>query len=249
MNSDSCDISFFVPCLNEEGNVSRAIDTIVEVISGTSMTYEVIVVDDASIDGTIPEVVTCQERYPETRFAIIRNRFCRGLGRNYFIASHRARGEYFMLVNGDAAEPAESIRRIVALAGKADAIVPYFGANETRTVWRRMLSATFTFLVNTLSGHRLNYFNGPVLHKTENVRMWFAETAGFGYQAELMCRLLDERITVHEVQILNSDRERGFSKAFRMRNLLSVANTLFHIALRRVERAAFRALSPRAPRV
>jgi len=244
MSNDSCRISFFVPCLNEEGNVSRAIDTIVEVMRGMSMTYEVLVVDDASIDGTVAEAALRCERYPELRIDIIRNRFCRGLGRNYFIASHRARGEYFMLVNGDAAEPPESIRQIVSLLGKADAIVPYFGVNEGRTLPRRMLSCTFTFLVNQLSGHRLKYYNGPVLHKTENVRMWFAETAGFGYQAELMCRLLDEGITVHEVQITNSDRELGFSKAFRLRNLLSVANTLFHIALRRMERTAFRALSP-----
>jgi len=111
-----------------------------------------------------------------------------------------------------------------------------------------MLSWLFTLLVNLLSGHRLKYYNGPVLHKTENVRMWFSETAGFGYQAELLCRLLDEGITVVEVQIANSDRERGFSKAFRFTNLLSVANTLFHILLRRFEKLAFAVLTKRPSR-
>lgn len=233
-------ITFFVPCLNEQGNVGRAIGRIVEVMADVGGPYEVLVVDDASTDGTVADVEACRARYPAVPIRLVRNRFRRGLGRNYFIAAQRARGEYFMLVNGDAAEPVETIRAIVAAKGKADAIVPYFGANETRTLARRVVSRTFTALVNLLSGHRLRYYNGPVLHRTENVREWFAETAGFGYQAELLCRLLDDGITVHEMQVANSNRERGASKAFRLVNLLWVANTLFHILLRRLERAAFR---------
>jgi glycosyltransferase involved in cell wall biosynthesis len=229
-------ISFFVPCLNEEGNIGRSIRTIIEVMRQIERPFEVIVVDDGSVDRSIDEVDECRRQHPSVTVQVVCNRFCRGLGRNYFIAAHRAAGEYFMLVNGDAAEPPESILAILRHVGEADAVVPYFGARESRTPMRRLLSTAFTAMVNRLSGHRLRYYNGPVLHKTENVRLWFAETAGFGYQAELLCRLLDEGITVTQVQITNSERERGASKAFRLTNLLSVANTLFHIALRRVER-------------
>jgi len=229
-------ITFFVPCLNEEGNVGRTLDTIVEVMRTRSNPYEILIVDDASADGSVTEIRERQRRYPDVRLSLFQNRFVRGLGRNYFIAAHRACGEYFMLVNGDAAEPAESIRTILDHLGEADAVVPYFGLRESRTLPRRLLSGVFTTLISLLSGHRLRYYNGPVLHRTENVRLWLSETAGFGYQAELLCRLLDERISVVEVQIANSDRNRGFSKAFTLGNLLSVMNTCFHIFLRRLER-------------
>ncbi|MBI2870545.1 MAG: glycosyltransferase family 2 protein [Candidatus Omnitrophica bacterium] len=235
-------LSFFVPCLNEEGNVGRTIDTIVQVMNERAHSYEIIVVDDASVDGSKAEVMDRRERHPGVRIEIIQNRFVRGLGRNYFIAAQRASGEYFMLVNGDAAEPAESIRTLVSQLGCADAVVPYFGLYESRTWPRRFLSRSFTFLVNFLSGHRLKYYNGPVLHRTENVRVWFSETAGFAYQAELLCRLLDEGISVKEVRIANSSRNRGFSKAFTISNLLSVTNALFHIMLRRLEKFSFRVL-------
>lgn len=240
MSQSPGSVSFFVPCLNEEGNIGRSIDTIVGVMEQVGRSYEILVVDDASLDGTIAEVTSCCRRYPFVRIKLIRNAFRRGLGRNYFIAAQRARGEYFMLVNGDAAEPAESIRAILECLGRAEAIVPYFGLRESRTLARQLLSRTFTLLVNLLSGHRLRYYNGPVLHRTEHVRMWFAETAGFGYQAELLCRLLGEGMTVHEVQIANNDRQSGASKAFTIANLLSIANTLCHILLRRFERVAFR---------
>jgi glycosyltransferase involved in cell wall biosynthesis len=201
---------------------------------------EIIVIDDASTDGTVSEVLERCELYPNAHISLITNPFCRGLGRNYFVAAQRARGEYFMLVNGDAAEPVEAIRLILSHMGKADAIVPYIAETDTRPFMRKLLSRSFTFLVNRLSGHRLKYYNGPVLHKTENVRMWFSETSGFGYQAELLCRLLDEGISVLEVQMAISVRDTGVSKAFRFGNFLAVSNTLFHIFLRRLERLSIR---------
>lgn len=237
-------ITFFVPCLNEEKNVGRALDTIVELMEELGKPYEIIVVDDASVDSTVDVVLERCQRYPQARIALIENPFCRGLGRNYFIAAQRASGEYFMVVNGDAADPVEAIRVILSYMGKADAAVPYLGSNDTRPLGRRLLSRTFTFLVSLLSGHRLKYYNGPVLHKTENVRMWFSETSGFGYQAELLCRLLDEGISVVEVQMVTNVRDQGASKAFKIGNFLSVSNTLFHIFLRRLERLSIRLLSP-----
>lgn len=240
-------VTFFVPCLNEEGNVGRTIDTIVDLMQELAKPYEIIVVDDASTDGTVQEVLGRQERYRDVPIRLIRNPICRGLGRNYFVAAQRAKGEYFMAVNGDAAEPVEALRTILSHMGKADAVVPYLGSNDTRPLPRRLLSLTFTFLVNLLSGHRLKYYNGPVLHRTENVRTWFAETSGFGYQAELLCRLLDEGISVVEVQMVINVRDQGATKAFRLGNFLAVSNTLFHILLRRLERWSIEGLGPPRP--
>ena len=50
-------ISFFVPCLNEEGNVGCAIDRLVEAMRETPHTYEILVVDDASTDASVAEVL------------------------------------------------------------------------------------------------------------------------------------------------------------------------------------------------
>lgn len=245
--SQAPSITFFVPCLNEEGNVRATIDTLRTVMMEFPNPYEILVIDDASADGSIAEVEERARCYPEVAIRVIRNPVTRGLGRNYFVAALRAAGEYFMLVNGDAAEPPESIRAIVSHLGEADAIVPYFGVNDNRHWARRTISQAFTALVNLIGGHRLHYYNGPVLHKTENVRLWPPETRGFAYQAEILCNLLDEGATVEEVQIINLDRERGSTKAFRLGNLLSILNVLFHIFLRRVGRFVFRVLTPQRP--
>lgn len=237
-------ISFFVPCLNEEGNVGRAIDNIVSVMKKAGGSYEIIVVDDHSSDGSIAEVQQRSAQYPDANIHLIENRFRRGLGRNYFIAAQRAAGEHFMLVNGDAVEPPEAILEMARHRGEADIIVPFFRFGTKRPLGRRLLSRAFTAIVNKLGGHTLRYYNGPVMHRTENIRMWFAETAGFGYQAELLCRLMDEGATYKEVELpYQGDRDTGVSKALKFWNLVAVSNSLFHITMHRLQTQSIRRLT------
>ncbi len=228
-------ITFFIQCLNEEGNVGRAIDTIVEVMASRSEPYEVLVVDDASVDGSVAEVLDRGRRHPALRLDLMRNVALQGLGHNYFMAAQRARGTYFMMVCGDAVEPPESLRRILDCLGRADMVVPYFESWDARGPLRRTLSRVFVRLVRWLSGTRLRYYNGPVLHKTANVRSDGSRSSGFGYQAELLCRLLRKGKSVVEVQIANHDRDRGGSKAFTLRNLALVAGTCWRIFRARVD--------------
>lgn len=230
-------ITFFVPCLNEAGNIGRTLDTILAAMAGRAESYQIIVVDDASGDDSVAEVGGRMRRYPEAAIEVIRRRSGQGIGRNYRLAAQCARGDYFMLVNGDAVETADSIRAILSRRAQADAVVPYYSRQPSRPLLRRLLSNLFTGLVNFLSGHRLRYYNGPVLHRTEHVRRWSSRAAGFGYQAELLCRLLNEGISVTEVEIPHGERTQGASKAFRLRNCLSVAATLLRIGLRRLKTA------------
>lgn len=230
-NTEARSVTFFIPCLNEEGNVGRAIDSVLEIMRGLNNPFEILVIDDASTDGSVAEALGRCDRYPEASIRLIQNPVCRGLGSNYFTAAQQAKGDYFIFICGDAVEEPECIRDILSHMGEADAIVPYL--HDTRRLFRRVLSRTFTFLVNLLSGHHLRYYNGPVLHRTENVRRWFGKSTGYGYQAELLCRMLDQGMSVLEVQIYNHERDRrGVTKAFKLNNILSVATTLCRIFLR-----------------
>jgi len=243
-NAAAGSVTFFVPCLNEEGNVGRAIDDIIGVMRERNRTFEVLVVDDASTDKSVAEIEERCRRYPKARIRLIRNPICRGLGANYFLGAEEAEGDYYMMICGDAAELPESIRMILAEVGKAEIIVPYLGMKDTRAKSRRVLSWTFTTLVNLLSGHRLRYYNGPVLHRTQNIRRYPARTSGFGYQAELLCWLLDQGTSYQQIQISNSERESGFSKAFTQRNFVSVGRTLLEIVRRRALRLIGRSALP-----
>ena len=238
------DITFFVPCYNEEGNIEATLSTITAAMAGFSLRYEILIIDDASKDRTVDVVEKIMKENPVLPIRLIRNAVNRGLGYNYFRGAFLARGTHYMIINGDNVEPVETIQKIIAHCGHFDMIIPYFGKNDTRSFVRRTISQVFLVLVNILSGNKLHYYNGPVLHNTDNVRFFRSETQGYGYQAELLCRLLHEGTSYVEVIVPNAEREWGTSKAFSLGNILSVSNSLFHIFWRRLEYFSFRVLKP-----
>lgn len=230
------DITFFVPCYNEEDNVERTLAAVCAAASKTELSFEIIVVDDQSIDSTRTRVQQFIKQCPELAITLIENRTNVGLGRNYIDVSFRSRGKYYMLVNGDGAEPEETILTILNEIGKADMVIPYFGSEDNRSASRICISRLFTWLVNLISGYTIRYYNGPVAHRRFNVMRWSPDTHGYAYQAELIVRILQEGGTYLEVKVENSDREQGSSKAFRMLNLLSVGHSILQIFLRRLRR-------------
>ncbi len=239
------DITFFVPCYNEEGNIAGTIDTIVEALQGLSLSYGILVCDDASTDRTCEIVQRQIAAKPEILIQLVENAKNNGLGHNYFQCAFLADSTHYMLINGDNVEPVLQIRDILTHLGEADMVIPYFGERETRTGFRKVVSRTFTLLVNTLSSHSIHYYNGAVLHRTENVRLWSSETRGYGYQTELICRLLHEGRSYVEVSTFNIDRQWGCSKAFSFSNIFAVLISLRHIFFMRIQYGLYRLLARR----
>jgi len=238
------DLTIFVTCFNEQNLVVSALDTVRETMALFDVSYEVLVYDDASADNSVRIVRDyIEDNGFQDSFKLFENRTNVGIGVNYFRAAREGRGEYFLIVHGDNAVPVDSIKHVLDLLGKADIIVPYYGTRlfsrkfncDHRTFARRLLSIIFARLVRLISGHELRYFNGLVLHKRENVLKRHIETYGLGYQAELLCSLVNNpEISYLEVKIHNYDRTKGQPTAFRIRNIISVLGSLWRILVRRV---------------
>ena len=228
------ELTFFVPCLNEEDNIVPTLETLIEVAGDLGLSFEILVFDDASTDATVARVRDFASRSPRAAVRLFENSRTLGLGFNYVEGAFRGRGTYYMLVNGDHAESREALEAILTKRGEADMIVPYFDERDVRGWRRRSISRAFTWIVDRVGGFRLRYYNGPVLHRRELVMRWHPDSQGYAYQAELVTTLLRLGKTVREVQIANQDRASGVSKAFTFQNLLSVGHSLLQIALRRL---------------
>lgn len=230
------EISFFVPCFNEAENISDTLDSIRGLMRDHSLAqvgYEIIVVDDASQDRTNAVVQRYLESHREVPIRFHRNERNCGLGYNYLYWAGQARGRYYMSVNGDNDIALEDFRTIVQSRGQAEIVVPFIINQESRSWIRRFLSKLFVFIVNILSSHRLKYYNGPVLHLRAHIERFKPNTAGFAYQAELLCRALDHGISYLEVPYHSLRRKGGTTSAFRFTNIMAVSHSLWRIAIRR----------------
>ena len=166
---DKIDITFFVPCCNEEKNIVKTLENIINSVG--NIKYEILVCDDGSKDNT-KEIVKNYISPEKKNIILYENNKNLGIGFSYFKYSLEAKGEYYMLINGDNVEPPITIKKIIAERGKADIIIPYLGTDDHRNLIRKFISHLFTFVINLISFNSIKYYNGAVLHKTENVRLY-----------------------------------------------------------------------------
>jgi glycosyltransferase involved in cell wall biosynthesis len=238
VGNSGIEVSFFVPCYNEEKNVVGAIEKLVSVAAQQKITYEILVFDDCSRDKTVEVVKQYTAAHPELPLRLFTNRVNRGVARNFFEGAFRSSGRYYRLVCGDDVEPITSHLALLQQLGKADIIVPYFTEIGGRKMHRHIISHFYTWLVNRASGYRLRYYNGCPIYRRYDVMRFHLETTGFGYQAEFLTRLLHEGKSYVEIPLISIDREGSGSLNFR--NFVSVGHSLLKIALRRMRVALFK---------
>jgi glycosyltransferase involved in cell wall biosynthesis len=231
--NDEFDLTLFVACYNEENNIVATLDNLQDTLRELPLTYEIIVIDDASRDRSVEVVKEYQRRNPVAPVTLVESQQNRGLSRNFAEGAFRGRGRYYKLVCGDNVDTKESLLATFKHLGTADVIVPYYERTQGRSRFRRFLSRSYTRLVNLLSGHCLCYYNGCGVYRRADVMRWHSRTSGFGFQAELLVRLLDEGATYVEVPIVGMERQGGSSNALKLRNWLSVGRTLLAITFRR----------------
>jgi glycosyltransferase involved in cell wall biosynthesis len=237
----SLDFTVFISCYNERPYIAKTIDTLREALAELkTLSYEIIVIDDCSQDGSADVVEDYIRTNPDERILLRRNAFNLGWAQNYVDAAFIGKGRYFRVICGDASEPKATMLAVFREIGNADIIVPYYVTNEGRGWHRSFLSILYVWLVNTLSGFRLQYYNGLPVHLRYNVMRWHSNTRGFGFQADIICMLLERGFTYKEVPVIAIEQKGGKSTALTLRNMLSVTHTLFDIGIRRISNAIYR---------
>ena len=229
------DLTVFVSCYNESEYIEKTLDVICESITEVGLSFEIIVIDDVSKDNSRERVRTYIEAHPEHHIILRANKRNKGLAQNYMDGAFLGKGKYYRLICGDNAEPKETIMAVLKEVGTADIIVPYYVRSEGKHFSRQLLSKTYTGIVNLITGNRMHYYNGLAVHLRYNIMRWHPNTRGFGFQADILCMLLDMGFNYKEVPVITIEQRQEInSNALNYKNLLSVGHTLLDITLRRI---------------
>src|SRR6478752_6337602 len=231
----SVELTIFISCYNEEPFVVKTIETVRAALAEAGRSqYEIIVIDDCSKDRSANLVEDYIRTHPDEPILLRRNKRNQGLAQNYFDAAFIGKGKYYRLICGDDAEPMDTMVTVFREIGQADMLIPYYISSEGKSFSRRMISNTYSRLVNFISGFRLHYYNGLAVHLRYNVMRWHPNTRGFGFQADIICMLLDQGFTYKEIPVRTIERKKGDSKALTFKNMLSVSHTIVDIIVRRI---------------
>ncbi len=222
-------ISIIIPCLNEDGNLRGTVNCVKEALkeSGRFSDYEMLIFNDFSIDNTgkLAEEIKKEEK----GIRVIHNPKNMGFGYNYTEGVRLAKKDYIIMVPGDNEIPAEAIKKIFGKVGMADIVIPYTANPEVRPLSRRVISRLFVILINILFGMGIRYYNGTCVIKSALLKKVPLKTWGFAYMAAILVRLLKSGASFTEVGVDIRPRQTGKTKAFRLKNIVSVLSAILSL--------------------
>jgi glycosyltransferase involved in cell wall biosynthesis len=153
------DISVIIPVYNEEKNVSILMDKVIHASGLVGKEWEVIFIDDGSIDGTFSELKKIKEKIPQVK--IIHFGINAGKAAAYTAGFQLASGNVIITMDGDLQDdPAEISSFLSTLAKGADLVVgwKYKGKGSTG---KAVPSKIFNSLLSLLTGLKINDSNCP----------------------------------------------------------------------------------------
>jgi glycosyltransferase involved in cell wall biosynthesis len=229
-------LSIMVTCYNEEDFILDTLQNVVGALKDCQIPYEVLVIDDCSKDRSVRKIQEYILNHPDQAITLKANQVNRGLAQNYVDGAFLSSGLYYRMCCGDNAEPRDILRNVFQYTGKADVIIPYQIQSqvEGKSPFRQFLSKLFTSLVNLISGYSITYYNGLAIHLRYNVMRYHPSSYGFGFQADILTRILDQGASYLEIPSSSVDRKGAATTALSLRNILSVAHSLLEILARRV---------------
>jgi dolichol-phosphate mannosyltransferase len=220
-------ISLIIPALNEESVVGNVLEDIYQVANTCLTSFELILIDDGSTDKT-GEIMK-HFAFDRQNVKVIVNDRNRGLGASFQRGLGESVNNYVMLLCGDGGLPAKSLPIIFAEVGKTDLVIPYMSnLKKIKSKKRYILSRTYVFLLNSLFGFNLRYYNGLPVYRRDLLSHISITSSGFGFQGEILVKLLKSKCSYVEVGVLGAE-ETGKSDALRLKNIASVARTFFHL--------------------
>lgn len=104
-------LSIIAPVYNEEGNIVRLYERVRDVMDSTGETWELIMVNDGSKDGSLAEMTMVAESDPRVKLVV----FARNFGHQIAVTAgiDHAQGDAVVLIDADLQDPPEVITEMI----------------------------------------------------------------------------------------------------------------------------------------
>lgn len=107
--AETWQLTVLLPTFNEEKAIAFVLEEIVAAVTPTGLRYEILIVDDASTDGTIELAEEFARNCQKCPVRIVRRPLRGGAGAARKVGIRHARGELIVMLDADGTYPAESI--------------------------------------------------------------------------------------------------------------------------------------------
>jgi glycosyltransferase involved in cell wall biosynthesis len=204
---------------NDSKKLLATIERIYNALAVTVEEFTIVVFDDGSTDDTLAVAKAASERYP---FVVVR-RNDRRMGPGYCIiaGSREARTPFVVWAPADNTWPLRSFVDLFGNLGKADVVTSY--ANNLLAsipFFKRLVSRSYTTILNLLFGRVMRYYNGLTIYPTEFLAQGPLDTHGFGFQAEALLRAVASGYSFVEIALPVDAKNLPMSRSITLGNII-----------------------------
>lgn len=213
--------SVLLPTYNEKENLPIIVYLITKFMDEANYSYEIIVIDDGSPDGTLNAAKQLQSIYGADKIVLKPRKKKLGLGTAYMHGLKYATGNFIIIMDADLSHHPKFIPEMIKLqkAQKLDVVTGtrYVGTGGVYG-WdfkRKLVSRGANFLTQLLLRPGVSDLTGSFrLYKKEVLETLVSSCVSKGYvfQMEMVIRARQYNFTIGEVPISFVDRVYGESK-------------------------------------
>ena len=199
-------LSIVVPCYNEERTLEKLISKVLD-LADNSLSLEIIIVDDASRDGSLKIAENLERQYPET-IVLIKHEKNQGKGAALRSGFKKATGDFVAVQDADLEyDPMELRKLIVPLVdGTADVVLGSrflsSGAHRVLYFWHSVGNRLLTLLSNMFTD--LNLTDMETCYKVfrrEVIQAIDIKEDRFGFEPEVVAKIAQKRVRIYEMGI------------------------------------------------
>ena len=222
------ELSVFFPAYNEEANVRSTTETILRVLPGVADRYEVLIVDDGSVDKTPELADLLAAENPLVR--VIHHPTNRGYGGAIRTGLYNARFELIAFVDGDGQFDFAEVPQFLSASRHYDLVIGY-RIRRSDTFIRTLNARAWGTLIRLLFGVKVRDLDCAfkLIHRTALQSLPKLRSDGAMVTAELMVRSKNAGLSVTEVPVHHYPRKAGQQTGADLRVIAKAFRDLFSL--------------------
>jgi glycosyltransferase involved in cell wall biosynthesis len=201
------ELSVAMPVYNEEQALPEVLDEALATLAAAPFTSEIVLVDDASTDGSLAILEAFQRRHPEVTIRILRHERNRGIAAACATLFAAARGRYVFLNASDGQCRTAECLPMMELRGRCDLVVGRRTAKHY-TLRRALISRAFNLLPQLLFGVRTHDAGSIKLVRRDLLQIPLVSRGPFR-EAERIIRARRRGCRIGVVEVENRPRRGG----------------------------------------
>lgn len=205
-------ISFVVPVFNEEENIPHLVGEIAAVAGTLGHPYEILLVDDGSLDGTLPAIKAIAAENPALKYISFSEN--RGQSAALYAGFRSASGDVIVTLDGDLQNDPSDIPAMLSLYGEYD-MINGWRHDRRDTRWKKIGSWIGNTFRNRMTGETIRDTGCSLKVMRASMLKRIRMYRGLHRFLPTLMRLEGARVI--EVKVNHRPRVRGTSKYSNLR--------------------------------